>query len=217
MNISKKIISIVTIILSSIIALDLIIWLFSQNLFISGNLLIIMATLAIGGFFAINSFNMFHKNKIIALTSLVLICVSVLLIIFATLIKLNLTYLNITISFGLLSVLFNIIVSRGLDLGKKYLTVQIIVYILVFIVDLYITLAIFGAVNLGDTIALFVTAIILAILGVVILKVLAKRQVAIKIDNDENLIKLTKEEYNILLDKAKKYDEIMNSSNVDNK
>jgi hypothetical protein len=77
---------------------------------------------------------MLSKNKIIGLVSLGLIVSSVFLILLSVWISVESdTYLKVTLALGLLSVLFNIIVSSGLSLGKSKLVVQIIVYLVVFV------------------------------------------------------------------------------------
>ena len=75
------------------------------------------------------------------------------------------------------------------------------------------TLGIFGAIDLGKIIAWFMTLIILSIVGVVILKVFAKKGVSDAVENDKNYVKITKEEYAMLVDKASKYDKLMANSN----
>ncbi|MBE5738295.1 MAG: hypothetical protein E7354_00975 [Clostridiales bacterium] len=214
MKLARKIVSIGTIVATAWVVLQLILLLLGMSMIGGMDLFGTVITLAIGGFFAINSLNMISKNKIIGMVSLALIAVSVVLIILSFWISIGSSlYQNLTISFGLLSVLFNIIVSSGLDLGKSNLVVQIIVYALVSIVDIMATLGIFGAINLGEMIVLFVILILLCILGIVVLKVLAKRMVSKAIENDANMVKITKQEYMVLVDKAKKYDELMSKAN----
>lgn len=212
MKLLKKLTSIVTILSTFLVSLLLIMLIFDVKMFGANNskMLITFATLSIGGFFAINSLNMFSKNKMISFISLGLIIASVVLIIFSTWIKVEGDmYFKITVSLGLLSVLFNIIVSSGLDLGKTKLVWQIAVYLIVGLTDLITTLAIFGVINLLYIIPWFLTLIILSIVGVIILKVLAKKVVSDIIEDNKNMIKISKEEYNRLLEKASKYDELI--------
>lgn len=219
MKIAKKITSILTIVLSSYVVLSLIFALLGWD-FLGGfnSLFFVMLVLAIAGFFAINSLNMISKNKVIGLVSLGLIALSAVLIIIAICIDISgSTYLNITISFGLLSVLFDIIVSSGLDLGKKNLVVQIIVYIMVFATDIVATLGIFGVFELGDILTLFLIMILLSILGVVVLKVLAKRVVSNALDGEKGMVKISASEYSMLLEKAKKYDELVAKASEERK
>lgn len=209
---AKKIIAISTIVSTVLTSILLILLIFDVKIFgdYNGDVIITFACLGIGGFFAINSMNMLSKNRIIGWVSLGLILSSIVLIIFST--WLGAGYgilLKITLALGLLSVLFSIIVSSGLDLGNTKLVYQIIVYVVVFITDLIATLAIFGAIKLLDIIAWFLTLIILSIVGVIILKVFAKKAIFDIIENSKDLIKISKSEYLELKEKAKKYDEFM--------
>ncbi len=219
MKLTKKITSIATIVLSAYVVLSLILTLLDIN-FLGGfnSLFFTMLVLAIAGFFAINSLNMVGKNKTIGFVSLGLIALSALLIIIAVWIDISGSlYLNITVSFGLLSVLFDIIVSSGLDLGKKNLVVQIIVYLIAFVTDLTATLGIFGVVDLGEILTVFLIMILLSVLGIVVLKVLAKKVVSGIIEDEKGMTKISLSEYNLLLEKAKKYDELMKKEGANEK
>ena len=212
----RKGLSIVTIISAVVVSLFLIIWLFGADLLgsLKSNIYLTLGSIAVGGFFAINSLNMVLKNKILGYVSFGLIAGSVVLIILTSWLNLNnSTLTNIMISLGLLSVLFNIIVSSGLDLGKTLLAVQIPVYIIAGITDLVSTLIIFGALDISKMFALFLALIIVTIVGIIILKVLAKRQVTNEILDEKEMVKISKSEYTILIDKAKKYDELMSNQN----
>lgn len=214
MKIARKITSIATLVLSGYVVLELILLLLGVS-FLGGTALFFsILTLAVAGFFAINSLNMIEKNKTIGFVSLGLICLSALLIVIALCVDISGSlYLNLTISFGLLSVLFSIIVSSGLDLGKSNLVMQIIVYLLVFATDVIATLGIFGVVDLGEIIVFFCIMILLCILGVVVLKVLAKRVVSKSLETEKGMVKISASEYELLKEKAKKYDELMAKMN----
>lgn len=215
MKIARKISSIATIVLSGYVILELILLLLKIDFWGGFNLFFTALTLAVAGFFAINSLNMVGKNKIIGYVSLGLICLSALLIIIALWVAISGSlYLNLTISFGLLSVLFSIIVSSGLDLGRSNLAVQIIVYILVFVTDVVATLGIFGVLDLSEIIVFFAIMILLCIMGIITLKVLAKRVVSKALETEKGMIKISASEYAILIDKAKKYDEIMSKNST---
>lgn len=214
MDKARKILSIVTIVFTAIVSLLLIMWLFGIDLLgsLKLNIYVTLGSIAVGGFFAINSLNMIMKNKTIGWVSFGLITGAVFLIILSVWLNLESTLLlNFTLSLGLLSVLFNIIVSSGLDLGKTHLVWQIIVYVIVAITDLVTTLGIFGIINLFSILAYFVTLIILSLVGIIILKVFAKRKVTNSIIEEKNMVKITKEEYAMLIEKAKKYDELMSN------
>lgn len=214
---SRKIISIVTIVSAILVSLLLICLLFGLDLMgdYKSSILFTLGSIAVGGFFAINSLNMILKNKILGWVSFGLIAGSVFLIVLASWINVdNSIFTNIMISLGLLSVLFNIIVSSGLDLGKQYLAIQIPVYLISGIADLITSFIIFGVLNIMDMLALYLAILIVTIVGIVILKVVAKRQFSKNIQIDNDTIKITKEEYKILIEKAKKYDELISENDI---
>lgn len=219
MKLTKKITSIATILATVITCLTLIMLLFEVKLFkdFNLNMLLTMSTIGIGGFFAINSMNMISKNKIIGFVSLGLISASVLLIVLAVWIDFNSDiYAKLTFVLGLISILFNVIVSSGLALGKSKMIWQVIVYIIVFITLLIATLVIFGVVDIGEILTLFLMMLILSVFGVIILKIFSKKAVADLVEENKDMVKISKSEYAMLLDKAKKYDEIVNHNNQTN-
>ncbi len=217
---ARKILSITTIVSAVIISGLLILLLFGVNFLgdYASSVYFTFGSLAVGGFFAINSLNMIMKNKVLGWISFSLIAGSVLLIILSSWLNFdNKIYANIMISLGLLSVLFNIIVASGLDLGKSYLAIQIPVYIVAGIADLITSLIIFSALDLSKMFALFLAVIIVTIVGIVVLKVLAKKNVSGNIQNDKDMIKISRKQYDLLVEKAKKYDQLMAKNQTEGK
>lgn len=213
---ARKILSILTIVFTGVLSLLLIMWLFGLDILGANKLKIYMTlgSLAVGGFFAINSLNMTIKNKTLGWVSFGLITGAVFLIILTFWLNIqNDIVRNITITLGLVSVLFNIIVSSGLDLGKTQLAIQIIVYIVVGALDVFATLLIFGALDIAKTWTWLVTLIILSIVGIIILKVLAKKKIANNLIEDDSVVKVSKQEYLKLVEKAKLYDQMIANQN----
>lgn len=213
---TRKILSIVTIVFTALLSLLLIFWLFGLDLLGDNKLKVFLTlgSLAVGGFFAINSLNMTIKNKTLGWVSFGLITGAVFLIILTSWLNVkNNTVSNITITLGLVSVLFNIIVSSGLDLGKSHLAIQIIVYIIVGVLDVFATLLIFGVLDISKVWAWLVTLILVALVGVIVLKVLAKRIIAGALIEDDSMVKVSKKEYAMLIEKAKLYDELIAKQN----
>ena len=213
---TRKILSIVTIVFTALLSLLLIFWLFGLDLLGDNKLKVFLTlgSLAVGGFFAINSFNMTIKNKTLGWVSFGLITGAVFLIILTSWLNVkNNTVSNITITLGLISVLFNIIVSSGLDLGKSHLAIQIIVYIIVGVLDVFATLLIFGVLDISKVWAWLVTLILVALVGVIVLKVLAKRIIAGALIEEDSMVKVSKKEYAMLIEKAKLYDELIAKQN----
>ena len=220
MKLAKKIISYATIVATAITGLTLIMLLFDTKLFgeINLKMLLTLVTVGVGGFFAINSMNMISKNKVIGWVSLGLISGSVLLIVLAVWINFDSEiYGKLTFTLGLVSILFNVIVSSGLALGRSKMIWQVLVYFVVFVSVLIAVLSIFGVVNLIEMLPFFLMMVILSVIGVIILKVLSKKAVQDLVEENKDMVKISKIEYAMLVDKAKKYDELMSKSqNNDN-
>lgn len=206
----KKITVIATIVATSITAIYLILMLFGVTLFknYTSQILFTFGGLAVGGFFAINSLNVISKKKVLGWVSFSLIAVSVVLIDIMSWASLG-NLLNITLSFSILSVVFNIIVSVNLELGRKYLPIQIIFYGLSLILDVLATLNIFDVIFVFN--AWFFAGLIIDIVGLVVLKVLSKKQNAAT--QNSNSITISKEEYMMLKEKAAKFDEMTKYNN----
>jgi predicted membrane channel-forming protein YqfA (hemolysin III family) len=157
---------------------------------------------------------MIERNKIIGWISFSLIVASVFLIILTSWLDLDNTIVNkLTIILGLLSVLFSIIVSSGLELGKSRLIVQMIVYSVVGITCIFFSLILFEVLSLLDVLVWFIMLIILSVVGIVILKVFAKKNVNDLLKQEKDMVKISKQEYKMLLDKASKYDKLVGASN----
>lgn len=201
----KKAVSIVTIIAFIATAIYLICWIL--NIFDEFNLALFLtfACLALGGFFAINSVNIMSKNRILGIVSLVLVLTAVVLVIIMAWANVT-TLLNVTIVFALLSITFNIIVSTYLDLGRTHFVPQIILYVLSVILDLLFILLIFGVIG-GTFLTISIILLIIDFVGFIILKVLNKKQV--NQTTDPNMITISKLEYDMLKEKAEKYDNLM--------
>ena len=215
MNLAKKIVTYVTIGAVSLVSLLLILMLCKLNIFGSRGWSVVLTfvCIGVGGFFAINGINMTYKNKLIGYISLALIAVSVFLIILSTWISIESNlYSMITWSLGLVSVLFTIIVSSSLDLGKNKLVWQIVVYSIVGISDIFTTLLIFGVLDVIKLITPLLILIILSVVGVIILKVFAKKNVSDTQIVEKDTIKISRAEYQLLLEKAKKYDEMVSNN-----
>ena len=183
---------------------------------VKADILISVATLTAGGFFALTSVNLLKYNKNIAYISLSLISLSVLLIILGVWIpKTGKLFTNITITFALLSVLFNTISSGVLKLQKRLLAVQLVVYLVLFLFIGFIILSVFGVFSINDMLEVFLVLLVLSIAGIITLSVLANKTVApaqAKSDEKE-FVKISKSEYLELLQKAKAYDELTKQNN----
>ncbi len=104
------------------------------------------ATIAVAGFFAINALTMTEKNKIIGFVCAGLLgfLSLLLIIIFWTNIPWGI-FQQLVFVLTIATVLFNIIVNLNLKLDKNLLVLQIITYILIGIIDVILTMVIFGS------------------------------------------------------------------------
>lgn len=121
------------------------------------------ATIAIAGFFAINALTMTDKNKIMGY-----VCAGLLG--FLSLLLLVIYWANISwgvfqqlvFVLAIATILFNIIVNLNLKLDKNFLVLQIVTYILIAVIDIVLTLVIFGSTILanGTVLKLFIAGCI---------------------------------------------------------
>lgn len=205
----KKAVSIVTIIAFVAAAIYLICLLLKIFDTLNADILITLASLALGGFFAINSLNIMSKNRILGIVSLVLVLVAVVFVIIMAWANVD-TLLNATIVFALLSITFNIIVSTYLEFGRKHFVPQIVLYVLSVILDLLFILLIFEVIG-GTFLTISIILLIIDFVGFIVLRVLNKKQVGQT--TDPNMITISKQEYNTLKEKVEKYDELMKNKN----
>ena len=106
--------------------------------------------------------------------------------------------------------------SSGLDLGKTHLAVQIVTYVIVGALDIFATLLIFGVFDISTSWTWLVMFIILSLVGIIVLKVLAKRKIANNLIEAGSMIKISKQEYQQLVEKAKLYDQMIETKNNQN-
>ncbi len=147
-NKTKKILTIVTLVSIAIPILLLIGAIFGLEVF-SGftlKLMLTLATVAVAGAFSINALNIYNKRKVIAMISISLLCLCSILafVIFWSNFTTPTIFNNLVIVLAMATVLFCIIVSMHLKLEKKFLIIQIITYSLIIIIDIILTLIVFG-------------------------------------------------------------------------
>lgn len=166
-------------------------------------------TIAIGFSFALSSYNLYQKRKtILPLISLILILASIVLVISALFFGSNSeTFIKITVTIAIISVLFTIIVENTIKLGRRYLALQIIIYLLILYLLSVILLALWSIWS-GFNTYFWVIAII-AFSGLIALGVLSKKEgnPSLAID-DVEYIKISKEEYDYLLKRSQQLEEL---------
>ena len=148
MKIAKKTLMYTSLVALAVCIILLIGSLFGLNTF-EGALLKLLetfATIAVAGFFAINALTMTEKNKIIGFVCAGLLgfLSLLLIIIFWANIPWG-VFQKLVFVLTIATVLFNIIVNLNLKLDKNLLVLQIITYILIGIIDIILTMVIFGS------------------------------------------------------------------------
>lgn len=195
---TKKILMISSLSCLAVSCLMLILAVFGVQVFdgILLRILLIASTFAIACGLAIGELSVIRKNKILGYVSIGLLGVSVLfaLIIFCSSILQNGgVFVKITGTFSLLSILFIIIISNYIKLGKSMLGLQIPTYIALILLDLFLILLVCG-VSMFEIKGMLETFIILIILNVGLL--IATSVIASKKRNSQDTPKV-KDENNI--------------------
>lgn len=195
---TKKILMISSLSCLAVSCLMLILAVFGVQVFdgILLRILLIVSTFAIACGLAIGELSVIQKNKILGYVSIGLLGVSVLfaLIIFCSSILQNGgVFVKITGTFSLLSILFIIIISNYIKLGKSMLGLQISTYIVLILLDLFLILLVCG-VSMFEIKGMLETFIILIILNVGLL--IATSVIASKKRNSQDTPKV-KDENNI--------------------
>lgn len=167
---TKKILMISSLSCLAVSCLMLILAVFGVQVFdgILLRILLIVSTFAIACGLAIGELSVIQKNKILGYVSIGLLGVSVLfaLIIFCSSILQNGgVFVKIAGTFSLLSILFIIIISNYIKLGKSMLGLQIPTYIVLILLDLFLILLVCG-VSMFEIKGMLETFIILIILNV---------------------------------------------------
>lgn len=181
------------------------------------NIVLSAVTLCVGSAFAINATMLRERsNRLVSTIGFVLIGVSVLLFLLLIWIGGEVLF-KAAIVIGVGSAFANIIMGNAVRLGKKFLTVQIVEYAMVFLIDIVIVLNTFDIDVLAIEIVskLFVTVCIAAVVGMVSLSVLSKKQGGDVSIETNDMITISKAEYTELKEKARLYDEMMASKTSD--
>lgn len=195
---TKKILMISSLSCLAVSCLMLILAVFGVQVFdgILLRILLIVSTFAIACGLAIGELSVIQKNKILGYVSIGLLGVSVLfaLIIFcSSILQSGGVFVKITGTFSLLSILFIIIISNYIKLGKSMLGLQIPTYISLILLDLFLILLVCG-VSMFEIKGMLETFIILIILNVGLL--IATSVIASKKRNSQDAPKV-KDENNI--------------------
>ncbi len=211
----KKKISLATIIFSVLCALICILALFGAVKFEGVTLSILFSclVLTVAGILSLNSLAIMPKAKNLAIANFSLIGACSFLVILAQWTDLadSDIYVSITITLSILSVCFNFITADILKLSRNYLWAQIPTYICFGVTSIFLIAACWGSSILDDYLKIFVLFIILSILGIGVLAVLSKKTT--ESDIKEDFIKISKFEYNELIEIKEKYQKLLGEKN----
>ena len=174
---------------------------------IGSSFLLTFSAIAICSAFLITSLNYFNRNKALSITSLTLNSVLMVLFIIAAWVGIKSLFGKFILVLAITTIFFNIMVSTGIKLSKRYKGLQITNYILIIAIDVSLILTIFG----WNVIKLMgwqiFTLLCLCAFGTLLaLGILARKNTVVDAETNVNngeYITIKKKEYNALLLKIK--------------
>ena len=175
------------------------------------DLLFTFLTLTIAGILTLGTSEMLERKNKIAIISLSLLGISTLLVVLCYWTNLDSSeaYLKTTLVTSTLSIYFNLISSNILKMGKSKKVIQGISYICYSVVALYLILIFLDAISLnGTNLKIFILFIILSFVALCVLTVLSKKSLYEDFVTKE-YIKITKEEYEDLLNKKAQLENLL--------
>lgn|GEM_PF-2104963 len=183
-----------------------------------GQIMLTLLTLFIAGLFLLNSINAVTAGNKVGIAAAIMLVVSALLCIIliwagGLLGDFYDTYARITVIVAMVSILLDLIVGNYIILGKSLLIVQIFQYLSFAYVELVIAFLILGSEALINVWQIFVLAIIIALTLYIVLKVkeknIAQKETETKVNaNGEEMVTITKKEYEELKAAAEKLKEL---------
>ncbi|MBQ6922174.1 MAG: hypothetical protein IJQ66_03700 [Clostridia bacterium] len=166
-----------------------------------GNILLTLLTTFIAGLFLLNSINAVKVgNKLGIFAAFMLILSAALYYVKIwfgiTNIAANTVFTYFIVLVSMASILLDLIVADYVELGKSFLAVQIAFYVAVAYIELTVSLLIFGNKTLINLWQIFVTAIIVAFVLYIVLKVKKKNLMNVeKADGNGEYVTITRAEY----------------------
>lgn len=171
------------------------------------SILLTLAVIVGASTLSISAYSLINKNKILSIVALALLGLISLLgiiIIWANF-KTPDMFNKITAVIAITTALFNIIVSFAVNLGKRHKSLQIATYIATIVIDIILTLLIFG-VNVffaNGLLEIFLVICLVDFFFLCALAILNRRTYSAQNDiNDEGYIKIKKTEYMALVQKV---------------
>ncbi len=202
----KKYLTYITLGLVAVVTVMALLGLFGVPVFLGAGLKVLLSlvTLTVVGILLLNTIELIEKKNIIAYVSAGLIILSAILflaIIWGG-IGIVTTFGKLTVCVSMISVVFNIIVGNVLKLGKKYLVLQLIEYLLLTVLVVLISIGVFSA-DLGFLGEIYFWAIVIVAFAMgIALSVFAKKVVNDRLVSNtvkEGYVQVKKEEYDALV------------------
>lgn len=194
-----------------------------------GTLLKVLLTFSIlcaGSTLYLNAVDIYSKKRILSIIDMALLGVLIILglIIVWTGTELLSTFGKITAILSLATILFNIIISNYLKLGKSQKVLQIITYVLIIVLDILLTLIICGVklFELGwfwkvFAVICLVTFILLVTLTILSKKVKPEQVISVKPKLKDGYIEVEKVVYDALIAKVEKLEKELEKLKSENK
>ncbi len=170
--------------------------------------LLIFASLCVGCGFLVNELNVLKRNKILGILSISFLSVSIIfaLIIFCTpLLDDGSIFNTITAIIALFSTFFMIIISLATKLEKKLLILQITTYIILFLLEILISILIAGypLFDVNAMTEIFSVVCVISVGLLIALWILSTKKTTNEGSLDKEYIKVLKQDYNKLIEENK--------------
>jgi len=204
--------SIICIVIAAVIGLLLLFKLFSATSLL-GSIMLTLLTVFVSSIFLITSVDVLGKNKkfgIFSVSSIAISAILFLIMIWYSAIshnEINGIFFKATVTLAAISLLANLVFSLVLSLGKHLVPVQLLCYLcFIFIETVLLIMAYSGNADIlqGIFTTILSAVAIVFVVSYIVLKIKAK---GFKEKDNEDYIKITKEEYESLKNRIKELEE----------
>lgn len=185
-----------------------------------GRIMFTLMTVGVASGMSINGLNLYERKKNpLSLVSLGLIAISAVLALYLCWFRFKWNdFAKFVILISVTSILFNFVVTSVLNLKKEKLVFQMAVYAILVIFDCFVAGLLYATKATSKYAILIAAVVILAVFGSAILTVFSRKNF-VYIDtnkqvakpDDEDYIKIKKEEYESLLAKIRELEDKLNN------
>lgn len=212
MKITKKTLTITSLITLIISVGMLILSIFNVPIFKNPNVQILLsfASICAGSIFALNGLQIFNKKRTLSIVDLSLIGLLVVLGILTIWLnsKLPQLFVQLVSILALATVFFNIIVANYIKLEKSKLALQVVTYSLIVVIDILLSLQILNVNLFGYDwfVKVFIVLCLVTFVLLVVLIVLSKKIPDTENKSNIEYVKITKQEYEDLKNQIATYE-----------